>query len=517
MKMERTATAKLLAQKVRVHLNDRQAGWVKDNCIARRLAYNFAIEQFQRRLMTYEGCMEEADANAPSKFHSRIDGAVQPAFVDFKKVPFPSYQTISKAWPRFRDSRYPWMKERKLDMDAISVSAFYSGYRLALNGWKQAGYRPDKRPTFQGRGRDLSITFRGRTIEKTGATAFDLPRGMGSVRIGCPLRVTGEIRSVTLSLASNGKWYAAFLLDATGMPDPAPAPDGTAIGVDVGVKQFIATSDGDLMPPAMDFDREHAKLARMQRALSRMQGPVRSQRKASKNWLKQSARVNRQSFKIACKRHHYIELATKRLASENQIVAIENLKVANMTKSAKGTAEAPGANVAAKSGLNRAILQGGFGMFRTRLEAKVAARNGEVRAVNPAYTSQTCNACGHVAKENRPDQATFKCVACGHEDHADTNAAKNILFRALTGVEPVEPSPSDDVKGPDHQGTSTPASLPTEPVAALAQEAVAQDAPSRTPLCEGVANYLDSQRLAIRRRKRVNVVNQLDFFFASTA
>ena len=102
-----------------------------------------------------------------------------------------------------------------------------------------------------------------------------------------------------------------------------------------------------------------------------------------------------------------------------------------MTRSAKGDAETPGKNVKAKSGLNRSMLNGAFGMFRTRLEAKVGARNGVVIAVNPAYTSQTCVECGHVAKENRPDQATFKCVECGHEANADVNAARNILLQAL--------------------------------------------------------------------------------------
>lgn len=510
---------RLLAQKVRVHLNNKQERWIAANCAARRIAYNFAVDWLRRPLVEYEACIEEAAADFPAKFSSRIDGAVQPAFLDFKRVKFPRYEEVAKAWPSFRDSKYPWMKAEGLDMDAISVSAFYGGYKAAMNQWKLAGYRPDKRPTFQSKSRALTIAFRGRTIDQPGETAFELPRKRGTVRIGCPLRSDGQIRSVTFSKESNGKWYAAFLMDATGMPTPKPAPAGTAVGVDVGVKNFVAMSDGTLLPPAMDFNREHAKLARLQRVLSRMQGPVKGQRKASNNWKKQRARVNRQSHKIASKRRDYIERQTAILARNFQIVAIEDLKLKNMTKAAKGTADEPGKNVAAKAGLNRAILQGGFGMFRTRLEAKVAARKGEVRAVNPAHTSQTCNACGHVAKANRPEQAEFKCVACGHEDHADLNAAKNILFRALTGAEPEEPSPPDDVNDSGQQGTSSPVSLPTEPVGVLAQEAVAQDASCRTPRREGEAVYtkrMDNQRLAIRRKKRVNAPNQLDFFYSST-
>lgn len=514
---------RLLAQKVRVHLNNRQERWIAANCAARRIAYNFAVDVFSQQKSAGQ-CFVAACKNSPTLYSSRIDGIVQPAqdpwgqqlFTETGKRKFPDSMTVSKIWTGWRDALRPWMKAEGLNLDAISVSAFYGGYKAALNNWKKANYAPGHRPTFQSKKRGLSITFRGRTIEQTGETAFELPCKMGTIRIGCPLRCDGQIRAVTFSKESNGKWYAAFLLDATGTPTPKPAPAGTAVGVDVGVKNFVAMSDGTLLPPAMDFDREHAKLARLQRVLSRMQGPVKGQRKASNNWKKQSALVNRQSHKIASKRRDYIERHTAKLARNFQIVAIEDLELKNMTRSAKGTADDPGKNVAAKSGLNRAILQGGLGLFRTRLEAKVAARKGEVRAVNPAHTSQTCNACGHVAKANRPEQAEFKCVACGHEDHADLNAAKNILFRALTGAEPAEPSPPDDANESGQQGTSTPASLPTEPVTALAQEAVTQDAPRRTPRSEGKFVCLDSQRLAIRRKKRVNAQNQLDFFYAST-
>jgi putative transposase len=518
---------RLLAQKVRVHLNNRQERWMAAHCAARRIAYNFAVDVLSQQKSAGQ-CFVAACKNTPTLYSSRIDGIVQPAldpwaqqlFTETGKRKFPDSVTVSKIWTEWRDSLRPWMKAEGLDLDAISSSAFYGGYKAALKNWKRANYAPDHRPTFQSKKRGLSITFRGRELKKTGKKtgnpAFDLPRKMGRFRIGCQLRCDGEIRSVTFSKESNGKWYAAFLMDATKMPVPEQAPAGTAVGVDVGVKNFVAMSDGTLLPPAMDFNREHAKLARLQRVLSRMQGPVKSQRKASNNWKKQNARVNRQEHKIASKRRDYIERQTAILARNFQIVAIEDLKVKNMTKSAKGTADEPGKNVAAKAGLNRAILQGGFGMFRTRLEAKVAARKGEVRAVNPAHTSQTCNACGHVAKANRPEQAEFKCVACGHEDHADLNAAKNILFRALTSAEPVEPSPPDDVNDSGQQGTSSPVSLPTEPVGVLAQEAVAQDASCRTHRCDGKSIHSDNQRLAIRRKKKVNAPNQLDFFYSST-
>ncbi len=98
-----------------------------------------------------------------------------------------------------------------------------------------------------------------------------------------------------------------------------------------------------------------------------------------------------------------------------------------MTKSAKGTVEAPGSNVKAKAGLNREILATGWAGMRQKLDYKV----GEVVAVNPAYTSQTCHACGAVDAASRRSQAEFRCAHCGHEDNADINAAKNILASGI--------------------------------------------------------------------------------------
>ncbi|TDE17811.1 transposase, partial [Nonomuraea mesophila] len=108
-----------------------------------------------------------------------------------------------------------------------------------------------------------------------------------------------------------------------------------------------------------------------------------------------------------------------------------DLRIANMTRSASGTIEAPGRNVAAKSGLNRSILDAGWGVFLTVLAHKAESAGRKLIAVNPAGTSRTCARCGHSARENRVTQAGFACTACGHTAHADVNAAKNILRAGL--------------------------------------------------------------------------------------
>ena len=105
------------------------------------------------------------------------------------------------------------------------------------------------------------------------------------------------------------------------------------------------------------------------------------------------------------------------------MVRVESLNVKAMTRSARGTVQNPGRNVAQKAGLNRGILKSGCGLLVRRLEEKAPGRVEEVKA---AYTSQTCNACKHIAAESRKSQATFVCVVCGYRANADVNASRNI-------------------------------------------------------------------------------------------
>jgi putative transposase len=121
------------------------------------------------------------------------------------------------------------------------------------------------------------------------------------------------------------------------------------------------------------------------------------------------------------------------------MVVVEALKVRSMSASAKGSVAAPGKRVRQKSGLNRAILDQGWGMFRAMLAYKLADRGGRLIEVPAAYTSQTCARCGVVDAGSRQDQAKFICAACGHEANADSNAAIVILKRGLDkSLKPVE-------------------------------------------------------------------------------
>jgi putative transposase len=105
------------------------------------------------------------------------------------------------------------------------------------------------------------------------------------------------------------------------------------------------------------------------------------------------------------------------------VIRVEDLKITNMTRSAKGTRENPGRGVRAKAGLNRGILAQGWGLLVRRLEEKAPRR---VEKIKPHYTSQRCSACGQLDRGSRESQAVFRCTACGFAANADVNAAINI-------------------------------------------------------------------------------------------
>lgn len=255
-----------------------------------------------------------------------------------------------------------------------------------------------------------------------------LPK-IGEVRFRWTRSILGRVLSVTVSQDSIG-WHVSFTCEAD---IAAEIATGGAVGIDRGVTRALAFSDGTFGDIPIDrlnvLDRRARKHAR---ALSRC-------RKGSARRTKAKARLSATKGTAARIRKHFNHVQSAAIARTYGTVVIEALRTVNMTASAKGTVDQPGRNVRQKAGLNRAILEQGWGQFEEFLSYKIAARGGELIKINPAYTSQTCSACGSISKHHRKSQAVFECSDCGHSGNADTNAAINIL-RAGTrpsGREPV--------------------------------------------------------------------------------
>lgn len=241
-------------------------------------------------------------------------------------------------------------------------------------------------------------------------------------------RAIPDAKSYRVTLDRSGRWHVAFAV----IPDPIAAPGtGEVVGIDRGVKAAVALSTGEMSSPAGLRPKEAERLLRLERKSARQ----RVRGKPASNRLKRTyASIARIKAREADRRKDWAEKTSTDLARRFDVIRVEDLKVASMTRSAKGTTGKPGRNVRQKAGLNRGILAAGWTMIVTRLEQKAP---GRVEKVNPAYTSQTCHSCGHVAPESRQSQSVFRCVACGHQDNADVNAARNIAGRRTAGGQPV--------------------------------------------------------------------------------
>ena len=244
-----------------------------------------------------------------------------------------------------------------------------------------------------------------------------LPNGIGLVKFRKSQDIIGTIKNVTISKKS-GHWYVSFGCERE-IENPIH-PSKTAIGIDLGITKLISTSDGQYIKPKNSFKANQVKLAKLQRQLSRKV-------LFSQNWQKQNRKIQKLHHHIANIRHDYLHKITTNISKNHAMIVVEDLKVVNMSKSASGSAVQHGRNVKAKSGLNKSILDQGWGMMVDMLEYKQHWQGGLLIKINPRYTSQTCSQCQHIAKENRRSQARFECVKCTYVANADFNAARNIL------------------------------------------------------------------------------------------
>lgn len=247
-----------------------------------------------------------------------------------------------------------------------------------------------------------------------------LPK-MGWVTFRWTRPLGGDIRSATVSRRA-GQWYVSFLVE-----DGIVTPErhtGTPIGIDRGVAIAVATSSGELHDRPFSTLGEDRRLKRVQRAISRRKRGSANRRKAVSSYALHSAR-------LADRRRDFAAQVAHALTTQHSLIVLEDLRTSDMTASAKGTPDDPGKNVRQKAGLNRAIRGKAWGRTEVALRSAARYTGTQIVKVNPAYTSQTCYRCKAVDAESRKRQADFVCTSCGHRDHADVNAAKNILAAGL--------------------------------------------------------------------------------------
>jgi putative transposase len=235
----------------------------------------------------------------------------------------------------------------------------------------------------------------------------------GWVRFRWSRPVSADAKSCRIMQDRARRWHVAFAV----IPDPVPGPGtGQVVGIDRGIAVSAALSTGELLHAPGLSNGERTRLVKLQRRLARAMGGSRRRHRIK-------LAVARLRVREADRRKDWAEKTSTDLARRFDVIRVEDLDIISMTRSAKGTAQRPGRNVRAKAGLNRGILRSGWGLMVRRLEDKAP---GRVERIHPAFTSQRCSACGHIAAGSRESQALYRCVACGFACNADVNAAINI-------------------------------------------------------------------------------------------
>jgi putative transposase len=228
--------------------------------------------------------------------------------------------------------------------------------------------------------------------------------------------IFGTLKSVTVSEVA-GNWHVSIQVEQLVL---VPVNHGAAIGLDLGGVNPIVLSDGMVidLPRTTAVDRK--RLAAVQRIAAR-------RKKGSRNRAKAQRKVARLQARYARRRKDAVHKATTMIAKNHGVIVIEDLKVSAMTKSGRGRVEDPGKLVQKTANQNRSLLDVSPRMIRTMLEYKAPWYGSRIVAVDPAQTSQCCNACGNVDAASRISRCRFVCTNCGSIFDADVNAAKNIL------------------------------------------------------------------------------------------
>ena len=227
-------------------------------------------------------------------------------------------------------------------------------------------------------------------------TTFNLPK-LGKIKIFKSREINGNIKLARVVKKADG-YYLQIVTDH----EIQKCENQAEVGIDLGIKHFVITSDGQFFENIKTTEKYKSQLRLAQRSLSR-------KKKFSNNFYKQVGVVKKIHLKIQRVREDYLHKVSRELANNYQTVFVEDLNVSKMVQD---------------KNYSKVISDVSWSKFINYLEYKT-----EVIKVDAKYSSQECNQCGHISKENRKTQESFKCVKCNHEGNADFEASLTVLKR----------------------------------------------------------------------------------------
>ena len=319
-------------------------------------------------------------------------------------------------------NQLPEMKEVREEYNAIHSQvlqdvlrrvqkAFDHFFRRCKNG-ENPGY-----PRFQGRNRYDSFTYPQAGFSLTHDNRVALSK-IGSVKVKLHRQVKGTIKTCTIKREGDA-WYVIF----AGEVKDEPLPENTqAVGIDLGLLHFATLSDGSTRENPRYFRKAEKKLARLQQSLARKKRGSHRRKKT----VKQVAKAHR---KVRNQRRDFLHKQSRKLVNAYGTIVFEELRPSNMSKCPKPKQDENGTylpnGAAVKGGLNKSILDAGWGQFQQCCIYKAERAGRKVLLVNPKYTSQVCSGCGQIRKKELAER--WHSCECGTELDRDHNAALNIL------------------------------------------------------------------------------------------
>jgi len=303
------------------------------------------------------------------------------------------------------------------------IPAFFPRFAKSNKPWQ----------SFNIQGGDLKVRYEsdenGRVwgyLTIPGVRARNVP-SVGELRFRRHRKPRGEACDATVS-HQNGRWYVSIVHEFDVKP-PRHRLAGSAVGIDRNstdlcglstspTADFSDSAEAAVVVPAVrdlpNVQRLEAHRKKLQRRLSRMQGSKKGESRSNnyKRVLRQKQNVEQ---RLASIRDDYLKKTSQQIAASSELLVLEDLSISAMTRSAKGTKENPGRNVAQKRGMNREFLRNAPAEFAEKLQKKSAEYGGRVRFVQPAYTSQDCPSCGHRDSQNRSG-TKFACAKCSSSD-----------------------------------------------------------------------------------------------------
>lgn len=247
------------------------------------------------------------------------------------------------------------------------------------------------------------------TIEIIDNKYLKLPKIKSLIKIKHHRKFTGKIKSCTISQTSSGKYFASILVDC--VEDVKPKKLDKKIGIDLGLTDFVVTSNGGKIPNPKHLKNSEDKLIKLQRSLSRKQI-------GSKNRDKARIKVARMHEKITNQRKDFLHKLSSKIINENQVIVIEDLSIKNLVKNRR---------------LSKAIGSVGWYAFRSMLEYKAAWQDRDIIIASRRFaSSQLCSNCGFKNVEVKNLKVRiWQCLECNTTHDRDINAATNLLKLAI--------------------------------------------------------------------------------------